>query len=158
MRKVLVLPLLALAVVLPAALATAADDVDGPACANITDPDFFYAPGEETVNVNLHIDAASSCPFIRYTLFAQDETGVSTIVAEASVQGDGEPLFGSPTDVVSVEATTTEQDGTVCVYATTSVGPHVFDRAPDADGVSTPPDADCVELRPGDSGGGVGFG
>ena len=84
-----------------------------------------------------------------YTLWVVDSASDSTPVSSASMRGDGTVL--SPgLDVVTVQAgvSAADQDGEVCLYATTSLGRHVFDWAPDAD--LTP---NCVELVPGGSGG-----
>jgi hypothetical protein len=156
MRKVLALPLLALAVVLPTGLATAApDDVRGPACADIIDTDWIYSGDGTTGTVNIHLDVAS-CPYVTYTLVVLDGLSDQDFVIDASAVGDGEsvnPETGE--DVVTVEATVPEgeRDGEICLYATTSIGRHVFDRAPDA--TNNP---SCVELIPGGSGGASGFG
>jgi hypothetical protein len=152
MRKVLVLPLLALAVVLPAALATAADDVNGPACANIVDTDWGYSGDGTTATVTFFLDTAS-CPSFSYALFVQDSPTTTTVVASNSERGDGiaDETSGPGTDSVTVNAMVPPagRDGNVCLYATTSVGRHVFDRAPDAS---------CVELIPGGTAGASGFG
>jgi hypothetical protein len=162
MRKVLALPLLALAVVLPTALATAADDVNGPACANIVDTDWGYNGNPEdpasgtTATVIIHLDVAS-CPYVTYTLVVLDSLSDQDFVIDGSEVGDGDPINPETgEDVVTVQATVPEgdeRDGTVCLYATTSVGKHVFDRAPDA--TNNP---DCVSLIPGGTGGASGFG
>jgi hypothetical protein len=155
MRKVLALPLLALAVVFPTGLATAADDVNGPPCANIVDTDWGYSADGATATVNIHLDVAS-CPYVTYTLVVQDSLTNQTFVIDASEVGDGVSLVPETgADVVTVQAAVPEedQDGFICLYTTTSIGKHVFDRAPDATN-----DPSCVELSPGGSGGASGFG
>jgi hypothetical protein len=162
MRKVLALPLLALAVVLPTGLATAApDDVNGPACADIIDSDWVYSSDGSEATAILFLDTAS-CPSVTYTLVVQDSDTETAIQATAAASGDrtADNASGPGTDSVTLSATVAvpDRDTEVCLYATTSIGMHVFDRAPDADGVSTLPDADCVELIPGGTGGASGFG
>jgi hypothetical protein len=50
-------------------------------------------------------------------------------------------------------ATISDDDGTLCVYVTSSVGGHIFDRGPDPG--ATP---DCVDIvRDTGSGGGQSF-
>jgi hypothetical protein len=148
-KKLLVIPIVALVLAATVASATAAvDDVNGPACADITDTSWLYSADGSTATVDIELGTAS-CPRVSYTLWVVDSAADSTPVSSASVPGDGTEL--SPgLDVVTVQAgvPAADQDGEVCLYATTSVGRHVFDRAPDAD--LTP---NCVELIPGGSGG-----
>jgi hypothetical protein len=148
-KKLLVIPVVALALAAMAASAPAAvDDVRGPACADITDTSWLYSPDGATAIVDIELGTAS-CPSVSYTLWVVDSDGDSTFVTSASVRGDGTALTPG-LDVVTVQAgvPAADQDGEVCLYATTSVGRHVFDRAPDVN--LTP---NCVELVPGGSGG-----
>ena len=158
MRRVLAFPLVALALLGPAGWATAADDdVKGPACADITDSSWAYSEDGSTASVDLFV-ASASCPSVTYTLYAQNSvtgTDATEIVGRGSVPGDGDALFEDGTDFVGLTADipdTTDQDGEVCLYVTTSVGRHGFDRAPDA---SLSPN--CVSLVPGGRAGGSGF-
>jgi hypothetical protein len=154
MRKVLALPLVAVALLIPAGLATAAlDDAKGPTCADITDSDWFYngvstnpASGT-TATVILFLDTAS-CSNISYTLVVQDSAADETFVNSNFARGDGD---ASNAITVTTAVPEGARDGEVCLYATTSSGRHVFDRAPDAD--LSP---NCVELTPGGTGGGGG--
>jgi hypothetical protein len=157
MRKVLALPLLALAVVLPTGLATAApDDVRGPACADIIDSDWGYSSDGATATVFLFLDTAS-CRSVTYTVVVQDSDTETAIQATTATSGDGDAdnTSGPGTDSVTLNATVAaaDRDTEVCLYATTSIGRHVFDRAPDAD--LSP---NCVELIPGGNAGASGFG
>lgn len=149
MKKLLVISVVALALAATAASAPAAvDDVNGPACADITDTSWLYSADGSTATVDIELGTAS-CPSVTYTLWVVDSAADSTPVSSASMRGDGTAL--SPgLDVVTVQAgvPAADQDGEVCLYATTSLGRHVFDWAPDAD--LTP---NCVELVPGGSGG-----
>jgi hypothetical protein len=149
MKKLLVIPVVALALAATAASAPAAvDDVKGPACADITDTSWLYSLDGDTATVDIYLGTAS-CPSVSYTLWVVDSADDSTPVSSASVPGDGAAL--SPgLDVVTVNAgvPVADQDGVVCLYATTSVGRHVFDWAPDAD--ASP---NCVEVIAGGSGG-----
>jgi hypothetical protein len=144
-KKLLLIPVVALALVATAASAPAAiDDVNGPACADITDTSWLYSTDGATATVDIELGTAS-CPTVSYTLWVVDSATDSTAVSSASMRGDGAAL--SPgLDVVTVQAGVplADQDGVVCLYATTSIGRHVFDRAPDAS---------CVELTPGGTGG-----
>jgi hypothetical protein len=148
-KKLLVISVVALALAATAASAPAAvDDVNGPACADITDTSWLYSADGSTATVDIELGTAS-CPSVTYTLWVVDSAADSTPVSSASMRGDGTAL--SPgLDVVTVQAgvPAADQDGEVCLYATTSVGRHVFDRAPDSD--LSP---NCVELIPGGSGG-----
>ena len=149
MKKLLVISVVALALAVTAASAPAAiDDVKGPACADITSTSWLYSSDGSTATVDIELGTAS-CPSVTYTLWVVNSDDDSTSVNSASMRGDGTEL--SPgLDVVTVQADvpTADQDGIVCLYATTSVGRHVFDRAPDAD-----LDPNCVELTPGGTGG-----
>ena len=149
MKKLLVISVVALALAATAASAPAAvDDVNGPACADITDTSWLYSADGSAATVDIELGTAS-CPSVTYTLWVVDSASDSTPVSSASMRGDGTAL--SPgLDVVTVQAgvPAADQDGEVCLYATTSLGRHVFDWAPDAD--LTP---NCVELVPGGSGG-----
>jgi hypothetical protein len=148
-KKLLVIPVVALALAAMAGSAPAAvDDVNGPACADITDTSWLYSADGSPATVDIELGTAS-CPSVSYTLWVVDSATDSTPVSSASVRGDGVALAPG-LDVVTVQADVpaADQDGEVCLYATTSVGRHVFDRAPDAD--LTP---NCVELIPGGSGG-----
>jgi hypothetical protein len=144
-KKLLLIPVVALALVATAASAPAAiDDVNGPACADITDTSWLYSTDGATATVDIELGTAS-CPTVSYTLWVVESATDSTAVSSASMRGDGAAL--SPgLDVVTVQAGVplADQDGVVCLYATTSIGRHVFDRAPDAS---------CVELTPGGTGG-----
>jgi hypothetical protein len=158
MRKALVLPLIPLALALSAGWAiAAAPDAKGPPCADITEADFFYNgnPADSATGtratVNIHLDVAS-CTRLTYELVVLDSLANQTQVATGSVPGDGVALDEvTGKDVVEVNADVPQsaRDGNVCVYATTSDGRREIDRAPDTG---------CVELIPGGSGGGVGFG
>jgi hypothetical protein len=163
MRKVFALPLIAVALLIPAGLATAAlDDVKGPACADIIDSDWFYSgdptdPASGTTATVTFFVAAASCPSVSYTLVVQDSLTETAIVATGTMRGDGiaDNTSGLGTDSVTVSATVPEdeRDGSVCLYATTSAGRHVFDRAPDE--TLSP---NCVSLTPGGLAGASGFG
>ncbi len=149
MKKLFVIPVVALALAAMAAPAPAAvDDVSGPACADITDTSWLYSFDGQTAIVDIELGTAS-CPTVSYKLWVVDSDTDSTPVSSASVRGDGAAL--SPgLDVVTVQAAipSADQDGEVCLYATTSIGRHVFDWAPDAN--LSP---NCLELVPGGTGG-----
>jgi hypothetical protein len=151
MRRVLALPVLVIAMLAAAGVAVA-DDVNGPKCADITSSSWLYSGDGTTASVDL-ILAAASCPSISYTLFAQDSAADETAVGTPkSARGDGSALpDGTGFVSLTMDIPEGDRDGEVCLYATTSVGPHVFDRAPDAD--LSP---NCVELTPGGTGGGGG--
>jgi hypothetical protein len=134
MRKLIIALALALAVLAPTA---AADDVRGPACADITGGGFVFDGSAVTGSARLK---APACTHVIYTLYVLDSPG------------DTEPLAsgtGTPTETGSVlfNVPATDGDGVVCVYAETSIGRHVFDRAPNTG---------CVEVTSA-SGGQEGF-
>jgi hypothetical protein len=148
-KKLLVISVVALALAVTAASAPAAiDDVKGPACADITSTSWLYSSDGSTATVDIELGTAS-CPSVTYTLWVVNSDDDSTSVNSASMRGDGTEL--SPgLDVVTVQAAVPldDRDGEVCLYATTSLGRHVFDWAPDAD-----LDPNCVEVIAGGSGG-----
>jgi hypothetical protein len=148
-KKLLVIPVVVLALAAMAASARAADDdVNGPACADITDTSWLYSLDGSTATVDIELGTAS-CPTVSYTLWLVDSASNSTPVGSASVRGDGTAIADG-LDVVTVNAVvpSDDRDEEICLYATTSIGRHFFDRAPDAD-----LDPNCVELIPGGSGG-----
>jgi hypothetical protein len=151
-RKLLLVPVVALALAATAASAPAAvDDVNGPACADITNTSWLYSLDGSTATVDIELGTAS-CSYVTYTLWVVNSGTDATPVNSAATQGDRTALAPG-LDVVTVQAgvPTADQDGAVCLYATTSIGRHVFDWAPDAD--LSP---NCVELIPGGSGGASG--
>jgi hypothetical protein len=148
-KKLLVIWVVALALAAMAASAPAAvDDVKGPACADITDTSWLYSTDGATATVDIQLGTAS-CPAVSYTLWVVDSATDSTPVNSANMRGDGAALAPG-LDVVTVQASVpvADRDGFVCLYATTSIGRHIFDWAPDTD--LTP---NCVELSPGGTGG-----
>jgi hypothetical protein len=143
-KKLLVIWVVALALAAMAASAPAAvDDVKGPACADITDTSWLYSTDGATATVDIQLGTAS-CPAVSYTLWVVDSATDSTPVNSANMRGDGAALAPG-LDVVTVQASVpvADRDGFVCLYATTSIGRHIFDWAPDTD--LTP---NCVELSP----------
>jgi hypothetical protein len=151
MRNVLALPLIAAALGVSAGWAVAApDDAKGPPCANITDTDWSYSPDGTTATVTIFLGTAS-CTSISYTLFVQDSDTETAVQATSTAFGDGiaDDTSGPGTDSVTLNATVTDQDGEVCLFATTSRRPQRdLDRAPNTG---------CVPLIPGGTAGGSGF-
>src|SRR5688572_14947513 len=93
MRRFLVLPLAAAALLALAGLAEA-QDAKGPACVDMTDTDWFYngtlgdnASGT-TATVNIFVGTAS-CRHVTYTLVVLDSLADQTFVIDASAPGDG---------------------------------------------------------------------
>lgn len=98
------------------------NDVKGPACADIVAGD--GANLGHSVQFMLSV-AAPSCPQVNYTTYVLDEPGDATPIATATLSGNRSTdlFFSIPVS---------DDDDTVCVYSTTSIGKHVFDRAPDS--------------------------
>lgn len=98
------------------------NDAKGPACADIVAGDGFNTG--ESVQFMLSV-AAPSCAQVTYTMYVLDEPGDATPIATATLSGDRSTdlFFTIPIS---------DDDDTVCVYSTTSIGKHVFDRAPDS--------------------------
>jgi hypothetical protein len=109
----------------PAAQAVG-NDAKGPACTDIIAGDGVTTGSSVQFVFSV---AAPSCPQVTYTTYVVDERGDTTPIASSSVSGDGSTdlFFTIPF---------TDDDPTVCVYSTTSIGKHVFDRAPDSNCVS----------------------
>jgi hypothetical protein len=104
--------------------APSTSDVKGPACADIVQNNATTTSNGVYDDSGVHFRialAAPSCTYVTYTLYVLDASG-TTQLSSASVQGDG-------TDVLFLDAA--GSGASVCVYLTTSVGNHVFDRAPD---------------------------
>jgi len=99
----------------------ASGDVRGPACADIADGAGFF--NESGVNLRIEL-AATSCRQVRYTLYVLSADGATPLATSTPTRTDSTFVFF---DAVAVSTVTTS----VCVYATTSVGRHIFDRAPD---------------------------
>ncbi|SRR6266511_839660 len=116
---------LALAAGLPSvAGAFGQGDVAGPTCADVVSGDGNYL-SSGAVNVSVEL-AAPSCSYVTYTIYVLDASG-TTQLGSQSTSGNG-------TDgTLQLTATVDPSNPAVCVYATTSVGRHVFDRAPDSD-------------------------
>jgi hypothetical protein len=106
--------------------APSTSDVSGPACADVvqnnataTSAGFYDATG---VHFRVAL-AAPSCKYVTYTLYVLDASG-TTQLDSTSIQGNGTD------DTLFLDAA--GSGASVCVYLTTSVGNHVFDRAPDS--------------------------
>jgi hypothetical protein len=147
MRRVFVLPVLAIALFAAAGVAVAGD-VNGPRCADITDGSFFYNGTTGTFSVEVFV-AAASCKGITYTLFVIDEE--SGGIYTDSAQGDGDAFYEDDgTDFVALSTSvTSDVNGGVCFYVTTTnTGGRVLDRAPDTG---------CRSVAKNQSGSGSGF-
>jgi hypothetical protein len=136
MRKALLLlaagaAAVAVGALAPGAGAALSGDVLGPACADIVGGGFGIAGGTLSGSART---AEPACGFITYTLYV-----------------DGQPVAtGTPNPIVDtvVGFSSAFAGSSGCVYATSSVGNHVFDRAPDSG---------CVTVEEGGSGGFEGF-
>lgn len=129
MKRIVAISMLALTITGLLAVPVAAQDVRGPRCADIVDGSGVY--DGSTVNFRITTEAAS-CRAVTYTLYVLDEEG-GALLASQSKRGTGN-------NQVFFNVSVSDPDETVCVYATTSVGRHVFDRAPDSG---------CVDLTVG---------
>jgi hypothetical protein len=121
LRKIIVLGIaaLALAMVVPS-LASA--DVKGPQCNDIVGGSGTYgATGQ--LNFTLEL-AEAACKQFNYTYFVQLADGTVVELAPHAQTPDGMILaYQGQIDPAANE--------TICVWATSSAGNHVFDRAPD---------------------------
>jgi hypothetical protein len=154
MRRVLALPVLAIALLAAAGVGMAAGDAKGPPCTDISFTNGDVSRTSRTVDLTLFLPTAS-CKSATYTLVVLDEAGDLTPLATDSAPGDGDAFFADGRDIVTLQATETAPlatDEDVCVYATSTFHGRVADRAPDATA-----DPNCVTLTQGSPGGGGGF-
>jgi hypothetical protein len=148
-KKVIGLPLLAfvlaaLVALAPGAAQSSIGDANGPACRDITNGTFNYAMNPDgTFNLNAQLllgDAGTTpaCKSTTYTLYViVDGTDPTTALPFAK---DGSAQWLN-------EITITDDDPTICVFATTATG-RVFDTAPDTG---------CLSLTAPTTGGPGGF-
>jgi hypothetical protein len=125
--------------------ATAAAPTEPPSglgCLDIVGGGFFWATTNDfTGSMSL---AAPACKQATYTLVVLPDANSTTPLAT---------LAGTPAglgDVISFSGTVTDSDTTVCVYATSAIGGHVFD-------VGAPPDQPCLLVEQDSSSGGTPF-
>jgi hypothetical protein len=155
MKRIVLLGMaaLALAIGLPSVAGASANDVSGPKCADVWAGDGSY-DSTGTVNVFVFLgsefDQVPSCPYVTYTLHVLDASG--TELASVSTSGNG--VDGVELSPLLLSTTVDPSNSAVCVYATTSVGRHIFDRAPDPDLSYLP--KGCIDMT--QSGPGSGFG
>lgn len=149
MKKVIGLPVLALVLaalvgLAPGAARALTGDAKGPSCRDITNGQFNYTQtGTNTFNLNgallLGDDGLTApCKQVTYTLYViVDGTDPATATAYPQ-DGDAQWLNIAITD----------DDTSICVFATSGNNAKVFDTAPDTN---------CLELTAGTTGGGSGF-
>lgn len=143
MRRVKTAGLLvaALAAAALVAGAVSAGAESGPACADITGEthgplSFYNGTTGGTLNVRLLTASGTACKQVTYTLAVSGVTGG--------------PIVQSQQGNADFTVTYADSDNKVCISATTSAGGrHAHDAAPDAG---------CLELTSGTTGGGSGFG
>jgi hypothetical protein len=154
MRRVLALPVLAIALLAAAGVAGAAGDAKGPPCTDISFTRNDVSRTNRTVDLTLLLPKAS-CPSVSYTLVVLDEATDTSPLTTDSEPGDGEAFFTDGTDIVllqATESTNLASDDDVCVYATSTLHGRVADRAPDATA-----DPNCVTLTQGSPAGSGSF-
>ena len=123
------------------AIAVSAGAESGPKCADITGENHNYA-AQGTITVGLILDGASDagasvpCKSVTYTLVISGITGAPKVVSQK-----GNNIFTA--------VTFSDTDNNICISATAgSSGGKAHDAAPDAG---------CIEISVGSSGGGSGF-
>jgi hypothetical protein len=144
-KRALALPLvaaaLALSVFASGAAAIGTGDSKGPACLDIAGGNFGYDI-DSVFSGSFSIDAPA-CKYATYTAVVQSQVGSTTTTTsiDGTAAGDGTTIL--------FNRTIADDDGTICVYVTSSIGGHVFDSGPDAG---------CIEIvRDTGSGGGQSF-
>ncbi len=145
MKRIFLLPLLMAALVFSVSSAWGAAPTEPPtslACLDINGGTGFSWDGATlTGSVTL---AAPACKQATYTLYVLDQSGDTTPLTSAT---------GTPAglgDVILFNLPVSDTDGTVCVYATSSIGGRVFD-------VGAPDNQQCLEVTTTNSGGGTLF-
>jgi hypothetical protein len=145
MKRIFVLPLLVAALVFTVSSAWGAAPTEPPtslACLDINGGTGFSWDGTTlTGSITL---AAPACKQATYTLYVLNQAGGTVLT---SVQGV--PFPANPT-TVQFSAPVQDQDGTVCVYATSSIGGRVFD-------VGAPDGQQCLDVDTTNTGGGTLF-
>jgi hypothetical protein len=134
MKRVVALLVLAAALAVSAATASAAAPTEPPAslaCLNIEGGTGFVWDGSNlSGSITL---AAPACKQATYTLVILDDASSTTPLAK----GAGTPAGAG--DVVLFTKAVSDTDGTVCVYATSSIGGRVFD-------VGAPTGLTCLDV------------
>ena len=145
MRRIFLLPLLAAAFVFSVSAAWGAAPTEPPAslaCLDINGGTGFSWDGTTlTGSITL---SAPACKQGVYTLYVLDQTGDTTPLTSAQ----GTPVGGG--DVIFFSTAVSDTDGTVCVYATSSIGGRVFD-------VGAPDGQQCLVVDTTGSSGGTPF-
>jgi hypothetical protein len=160
MKRLLVLALLALGLtifVVPTASPARPNDADaqGPPCAEITNGDGGYSL-EGVIDFTVFLQAPA-CSFVTYT-FVVTDMGGNTI---ASLSPDAEVCIPeTPSGGCFHFSVNLGESGpsTVCVYATTTIGGHLVDRAPNLSDPTCPPSSPSISLVKGGIGASGGFG
>jgi hypothetical protein len=157
MHRLLVLALLALGLTIvfaPTATPAAPGDAKGPPCGNITNGDGNYSlTGVIDFTVLLQ---APTCSFVTYSFVVTDTDG--NVIT--SLSPDGQTCTPETPDGGCVHFSVNLGDSgpsPVCVYATTSVGGHEIDRAPNVSDPTCPASSPSTSLAKGGSSAAGGF-
>lgn len=139
MKRIVIATMVVAASALAAATAGVGAGDGGPTCADIVGETHSYSYNNGTGSLNLQLQLAGSaaaCKQQTYTLVVSGVNGSPVVVSQkGSVDFTG--------------VTFSDADNKVCISATTaSSGGHVYDFAPDAG---------CLEITAGASGGTSGF-
>jgi hypothetical protein len=130
--------------------AFAVGDTKGPACADIASGGpagdapggYDQGTGQVTFGIDLSKPACQSVTYTLYVLNSDTDPTLVTSTSSYTVPSD------NPTGAIfTVNLTGGDNDGLVCVYATTSAGggKHLFDQAPNPNADGTP---SCVRVEP----------
>jgi hypothetical protein len=160
MKRLLVLALLALGltiVVVPTASPARPNDADaqGPPCAEITSGDGGYSL-EGVIDFTVFLKAPA-CSFVTYTFVVTDTAGntLSSLSPDAEICTPETPSGGCVHFSVNLGAS---GPSTICFYATTTIGGHLVDRAPNMSDPTCPPSSPSNSLVKGGGGASGGFG
>jgi hypothetical protein len=160
MKRLLVLALLALGltiVVVPTASPArpGGADAQGPPCSEITAGEGDYSlAGVIDFKVFLQ---APACSFVTYSFFVTDTEG-NAITSSVSADTDCIPATTGGGCVHFSVNLGDSGPSTVCVYATTTIGGHLVDRAPNVSDPTCPPSSPSISLVKGGSSASGSFG
>jgi hypothetical protein len=160
MKRLLVLALLALGltiVVVPTASPArpGGADAQGPPCAEITNGDGAYSL-EGVIDFTVFLQTPV-CSFVTYTFVVTDTDGntITSVSPDAEVCTPETPSGGCVHFLADLGDS---GPSTVCVYATTTIGGHLVDRAPNMSDPFCPPSSPSISLAKGSGSASGGFG
>jgi hypothetical protein len=144
----------------PTAMSAAPSDAQGPPCGNIVDGDGSYTgtlDGPGTVDFTMQLQAPA-CSQVTYSFFVTDTAG-NPIAPSGPVTADTQGCtLSSGAGCDHFVYNIASSPSFVCVYATTSIGNHIVDLAPNLSPFPCPASSPSLPLEiNGGSGASGGF-